>query len=177
MSHTAGQFTCPLMRTTRSLRFFMPTSNACSTDFISFRSNRSRVRQYVQNAPYNNAFKAPRLMRAAELIIPVEIFIFRTPSSLRNTTKVAIHGKNIARTTPVTTSCLALNPRGASMQRAISLRKKPMIQMGRQHLSVFPSSYSHKKSLTLTGLAGSSSLVSAKVPKIVRLKMRFHSRL
>ena len=41
-------------------------------------------------------------------------------------TNVAIHGKNIARTTLPTTSCLESRDKGASIPRATSLRRKPI---------------------------------------------------
>jgi hypothetical protein len=49
------------------------------------------------------------VIKAAEIIIPADFSIFTTPSSLRRMTKVAIQGKNIARTTlPTTSKILAI---------------------------------------------------------------------
>ena len=83
---------------------------------------------------------------AATIIIDIDLIIWTTPSSLVNTTKLAIQGKNIARTTEATTSCPGLNARGANRPMATSLRKNPIIR-------AVTASFGRPKSFTTTGEA------------------------
>ena len=72
-------------------------------------------------------FNNPPTIRLDTIIIPADLSMSTTPSSLTSVVKVATHGKYIARTTDAIINCFAIKPNGTSMPTATSFRRKPTI--------------------------------------------------